>query len=98
MSGAVAIGLILLVAISIWLWKNMRDHPSVARIESLAVLPLQNLSRDPEQEFFADGTTEALISTLAQIRALRVISRTSAMRYKDSKKSLPEIARELSTR
>lgn len=76
----------------------MRDHPSVARIESLAVLPLQNLSRDPEQEFFADGTTEALISTLAQIRALRVISRTSAMRYKDSKKSLPEIARELSTR
>ena len=64
-------------------------------IKSLAVLPLENLSGDPAQEFFADGMTEALISNLAQIRALKVISRTSVMRYKGSGKLLPEIAREL---
>jgi serine/threonine-protein kinase len=74
-----------------------RDRPARAgeSIRSLAVLPLENLSRDPEQEYFADGMTEALISNLARIRALRVISRTSAMRYKGSGKSLPEIGREL---
>ena len=65
------------------------------RIESLAVLPLENLSRDPEQEYFAEGMTEALITTLAKIGALRVISRTSAMRYKRTDKTLPQIAREL---
>ncbi len=65
------------------------------RIQSLAVLPLENLSRDPEQEYFADGMTEALITDLGKIRALRVISRTSAMRYKGTKKASPEIAREL---
>ena len=65
------------------------------RIESLAVLPLENLSGDPEQEYFADGMTEALITDLAQISSLRVISRTSAMRYKVTRKPLPDIAREL---
>jgi eukaryotic-like serine/threonine-protein kinase len=64
-------------------------------IKSIAVLPLENLSGDPAQEFFADGMTEALISNLAQIRALKVISRTSVMRYKGSGKLLREIAREL---
>jgi serine/threonine-protein kinase len=64
-------------------------------IRSLAVLPLENLSGDPAQEFFADGMTEALIARLAQIRALRVISRTSAMQYKGARKPLPEIARAL---
>jgi eukaryotic-like serine/threonine-protein kinase len=61
----------------------------------MAVLPLENLSRDPAQEYFADGMTEALISDLARIKALRVISRTSAMKYKGAQKALPEIAREL---
>jgi TolB-like protein/Tfp pilus assembly protein PilF len=65
------------------------------RIHALAVLPLSNLSRDPEQDYFADGMTEALIAELAQIHALRVISRTSAMRYKGTTKTVPEIAREL---
>ena len=65
------------------------------RIESLAVLPLENLSRDPGQDYFADGMTEVLITDLAQIGALRVISRTSVMQYKGAKKPLPEIAREL---
>lgn len=65
------------------------------QIESLAVLPLENLSRDPEQEYFAEGLTEALITTLAKIGELRVVSRTSAMQYKGARKPLPEIAREL---
>jgi len=65
------------------------------RIESLAVLPLENLSRDPEQEYFADGLTEALITNLAKISALHVVSRTSAMQYKGVHKSLREIGREL---
>jgi eukaryotic-like serine/threonine-protein kinase len=64
-------------------------------IRSLAVLPLDNVSRDPAQEYFADGMTEALISDLARLKALRVISRTSAMKYKGVQKSMPEIAREL---
>ncbi len=64
-------------------------------IRSLVVLPLANLSRDPAQEYFADGMTEALISDLGRLQSLRVISRTSAMKYKGSALSLPEIAREL---
>ncbi len=64
-------------------------------IRSLAVLPLENLSGDPAQEYFADGMTEALIARLAKIGTLRVISRTSAMLYKGARKPLPEIAREL---
>lgn len=66
-----------------------------AEINSLAVLPLENLSRDQEQEYFADGMTDALITDLAQIRSLRVISRTSVMHYKRTQKTMPEIAREL---
>jgi TolB-like protein len=62
----------------------------------VAVLPLENLSGDPTQEYFADGMTEVLIAELAQIRALRVISRTSITQYKGARKPLPEIARELS--
>jgi TolB-like protein/class 3 adenylate cyclase/Tfp pilus assembly protein PilF len=65
---------------------------------SIAVLPLTNLSSDPEQEYFSDGMTEALISDLARIGALKVISRASAMTYKGSSKSLPLIARELGVR
>jgi TolB-like protein/Tfp pilus assembly protein PilF len=65
------------------------------RIESLAVLPLENLMGDPAQEYFVDGMTEALITELAQISALRVISRTSVMQYKAARKPLPQIAKEL---
>ncbi len=64
-------------------------------VRSIAVLPLDNFSGDPTQEFFVDGMTDELITDLAKIGALRVISRTSVMRYKGTKKSLPEIAREL---
>jgi len=64
-------------------------------IQSIAVLPLENLSGDASQEYFVDGVTDALTTELAQIRALRVVSRTSVMRYEGTKKPLPEIAREL---
>jgi TolB-like protein/DNA-binding winged helix-turn-helix (wHTH) protein len=68
---------------------------AAGRIQSIAVLPLENLSGDPSQEYFADGMTEALITDLGKIGELRVISRTSAMHYKGTRKTLPEIAREL---
>jgi len=72
-------------------------HPTIAapRPNSIAVLPLDNLSGDPSEEFFADGMTDQLITDLAKIESLRVISRTSVMQYKGTKKPLPEIAREL---
>jgi TolB-like protein/Flp pilus assembly protein TadD len=78
---------------------NLRDRllPRAAapRIESIAVLPLENLTGDSGQEYFVDGMTEELIADLGQIEALRVISRTSVMQYKGVKKPLPQIAREL---
>jgi eukaryotic-like serine/threonine-protein kinase len=70
-------------------------RPDPGTIRSLAVLPLENLSHDPEQEYFADGMTEALTTELAQISTLKVISRTSVMQYKGTNKPLPQIAREL---
>ncbi len=72
-------------------WMRSRTSP----IRSLAVLPLQNLSNDAQQDYFADGMTDELITELAQVGHLRVISRTSAMSYKSTKKTLPQIAREL---
>jgi eukaryotic-like serine/threonine-protein kinase len=72
---------------------RLLDGAASARIESLAVLPMVNLSHDSEQEYFADGMTEALIAELAQISALKVISRTSVMQYKGARKPLPQIAK-----
>ncbi len=72
-----------------------RHGVPLPRIESIAVLPLANLSGDPEQEYFADGMTDALIAELGQIGSLRVISRTSVMQYKGAKRPLPQIAKEL---
>jgi TolB-like protein/DNA-binding winged helix-turn-helix (wHTH) protein/Tfp pilus assembly protein PilF len=79
------------LAIHVHKTKNSAQPP----IKSLAVLPLRNLSGNPAQEYLADGMTEALISRLSSIGDLRVISRTTAMQYKDTKLSLPEIARVL---
>ena len=80
-------------------WDHLRDRwiggAGAHRIESLAVLPLRNLSPDPEQEYFSDGMTDELITDLAKSGGLRVISHTSVERYKDTKRPLPEIAREL---
>ena len=87
---AVLVGFNLGGVRSRWLGKSAPAH-----IDSIAVLPLKNLSDDREQDYFADGMTEALITDLGKIRAIRVISRTSVMRYKDTQKPLQEIAREL---
>jgi TolB-like protein/DNA-binding winged helix-turn-helix (wHTH) protein/Flp pilus assembly protein TadD len=85
----------LLVMASLTTWKLYSwKHPS-AIIRSLAVLPLESLSSDASQDYFADGMTDELISDLGQISALRVISRTSVMGYKRARKPLPQIAREL---
>jgi TolB-like protein/tetratricopeptide (TPR) repeat protein len=73
-----------------------RPTVSVPKIESIAVLPLENLTGDVGQEYFADAMTDALIAELGQISSLRVISRTSVMQYKGVKRALPQIAKELS--
>jgi TolB-like protein/DNA-binding winged helix-turn-helix (wHTH) protein/Tfp pilus assembly protein PilF len=75
--------------------RHALDRASAGQIHSLAVLPLENLSGDPSQDFFADAMTDELITTLGQISALRVISRTSVMQYKGVHEPLPQIAREL---
>jgi len=88
--GGLIVLIVMLILAKIVLFKVPQEA-----IDSIAVLPFQNLSADPEQEYFSDGMTEALITELSTIKALRVISRTSVMRYKKTDKSLPEIAREL---
>src|SRR5208337_3055895 len=93
-------GLALIAAVAVGLnvgglRDRLRGPVGPPRIESLAVLPLENLSGDPEQEYFADGMTEELITSLAKVGALKVISRTSMMQYKGTKKPLPQIAKEL---
>jgi TolB-like protein/DNA-binding winged helix-turn-helix (wHTH) protein/Flp pilus assembly protein TadD len=92
--GMVALALVLSLAILCVLFVRSRGHRSAA-IRSLAVLPLENLSGDAAQSYFSDGMTDELITDLAQISALRVISRTSVMTYKGAHKTLPQIAREL---
>lgn len=85
-----------LIASNVAGWRDrLLGRSRTPLIRSLAVLPLENLSHDPEQEYFVDGMTDALIAELSHIGALRVISRTSMMQYKGSKKSLPQIARDL---
>jgi eukaryotic-like serine/threonine-protein kinase len=91
----VALTALLLALIVPWPPRSSSVPPSPTRVSSLVVLPLANMSGDPAQEYFADGMTEALISTLAKISGLRVISRTSAMLYKGARKRLTDIAKEL---
>jgi len=94
--GLAVLLLVTLVALHMGRWRDrLLGQSTTPHIDSLAVLPLENLSRDPEQEYFADGMTDALITDLAKISALRVISRTSVMHYKKTGKTIPEIAREL---
>jgi TolB-like protein/DNA-binding winged helix-turn-helix (wHTH) protein/Flp pilus assembly protein TadD len=86
------------LAVGGWGWRQWRHRwsaPALAVIRSLAVLPLANLSGDPSQEYIADGMTEELIGRLSHIHSLRVISRTSAMHFKNTQLSVPEIAKTL---
>ncbi len=90
------VSLLVLAAVAGYiLFRSSRAHSQAAKITSIAVLPLKNLSGDPTQEYFADGMTEELIGRLSTIRGLRVISRTSVMQFKDTKLLAPEIARML---
>ena len=84
-------GLVILAAVLILTFFPGRAEA----IDSIAVLPLKNLTGDAQQDYFADGATDELIGQLSQINALRVISRRTVMQYKGTEKSLPEIAREL---
>ena len=94
MIGAVAAALLLGLNVRGWRDRVFMRSPK-PQIQALAVLPLTNLSGDPEQEYFADGMTEALITELGKVSKPRVISRQSIMQYKGSKKALQEIAKEL---
>jgi TolB-like protein/tetratricopeptide (TPR) repeat protein len=79
-----------------WFWRHRNaEQTASSRIRSIAVLPLQNLSGNPDQDYLADGMTEALIGQLATIQGLRVISRTSSMQFKGTRSSVPEIAGKL---
>jgi TolB-like protein/DNA-binding winged helix-turn-helix (wHTH) protein/Tfp pilus assembly protein PilF len=87
---------VLLVVLTATNWRTRFFFTQASTgIHSIAVLPLQDLSGDPSHEYFADGMTDALITDLAQIKSLRVISHTSSMQFKGTKKSLTEIAKEL---
>lgn len=95
---ALALSLVALPALAVALLgarAHLLSSAAGAPVQSLAVLPLENLSADPEQRFFADGMTDELITSLAQISSLRVISRTSVMRYAGTHKPIKEIASEL---
>ncbi len=90
-----AVAILIVVVVATGMVLRTRRAPAPRAIRSLAVLPLENLSRDPEQDFFADGMTEELITSLANIEGVNVISRSSTMQYKGTKKTIPQIAREL---
>jgi serine/threonine protein kinase/tetratricopeptide (TPR) repeat protein len=94
---AAFVAAVALIVGGVWLVQKRQRHMAAVpgAIQSLAVLPLENLSGDPQQEYFADGMTDALITELSHIRKLRVISRTSVMQYKNTQKSLGDIARDL---
>ncbi|HLZ49266.1 MAG TPA: winged helix-turn-helix domain-containing protein [Candidatus Acidoferrum sp.] len=95
MTVMVGLGLAAVAVIFVWRMGRIAGRTPPMRIQSLAVLPLENLSHDAEQEYFADGMTDELITDLAKIHALRVISRNSMMQYKGKHKPTPQIAREL---
>ena len=94
-----AIYAVLVGVISFWVfgldWNSQPEIDEAGEIRSLVVLPLTNLMNDPEQAYFVEGMHEALITELSKVEALRIISRTSAMKFVDSNMSVPEIGREL---
>jgi TolB-like protein/DNA-binding winged helix-turn-helix (wHTH) protein/Tfp pilus assembly protein PilF len=95
LSTAWKVSVLVLLLASLGVWKLYFSNGPSPVIRSLAVLPLESLSNDASQDYFADGMTDQLITDLGQISALRVISRTSVMTYKHARKPLPQIAREL---
>ena len=94
-AAAVAVLVLMATLAATGRWPHPRGQLASVPIRSLAVLPFENLSGDAEQDYFADGMTDSLITSLAQVHALRVISRTSVMQYRRANKALPRIAEEL---
>jgi TolB-like protein/Tfp pilus assembly protein PilF len=95
-AGAIAIVLaVAVVGVAYFVHRGYTTAVAPAKIRSVAVLPLKNMTGDPSQEYFADAMTDALIDRLSRIQGLRVISRTSVMRFKDPQISVPEIAKAL---
>lgn len=92
--GAAAL-LVILVTVAVFAWRSLKGRPAKAEIHSLAVLPLDNLSGDPGQNYFADGMTDELTTMLAKDSTLRIVSRTSVMQYKGVHRPLREIAQAL---
>lgn len=96
--GSLVVSVLAILVIALAVWQaptGTRPTSAAPRLNSIAVLPLANLSGNPSEEFFADGLTDQLITDLAEVGSLRVISRTSVMRFKGTKEGLPEIARKL---
>jgi TolB-like protein/DNA-binding winged helix-turn-helix (wHTH) protein len=94
--GAIAVPTILAIAAVFWYTRrSQRILSAEPRISSIAVLPLENLSNDPDQEYFVEGMTDEIITDLAKLPGIRVISRTSTAQYKGTRKTMPQIAREL---
>ncbi|MGA8501412.1 MAG: tetratricopeptide repeat protein [Candidatus Sulfotelmatobacter sp.] len=94
LGGLAIVALVVLVEGAGWK-QRLFEGPGPALIRSVAVLPMQNLSNDPDQEYFVDGMTDELITDLAQLHDLKVVSKTSIMQYKGTRKPLPQIGREL---
>jgi len=94
-SVSVSAVILILIGIATFGARSVRGHTKPQPITSIAVLPLDNLSGDPSQNYFADGMTDELTTMLAKDSTLRIVSRTSAMQFKDAHRSLPEIARAL---
>lgn len=91
----VAAAVIAITGITVWVWWPRTPPPEPGVIRSIAVLPFQNLSDDPEQGYFADAMTDTLITSLAQIKTLKVISRTSVLAYEHPSRRIPDIAKAL---
>ena len=92
--GAVGIVVLILVAV-VWKWPSQQDAPRTDAVRSLAVLPLNNLTGDPEQDYYVDGLQDLLVTELSQLHGLRVTSRQSTTRYRNSQQSTADIAGEL---
>lgn len=91
----IALAAAITVALTAWQKLGRRTAADAFAIHSLTVLPLENLSRNPDEEYFAEGLTDSLITDLGKIADLRLISRTSVLSYRSQSKSVPQIAREL---
>ncbi len=95
LTGNAVIAVFVLIIVGMYAYPRFQGPSKVDKIESIVVLPFQNLTGDPDQEYFVDGMHDALIGELARIRALQVISRTSALHYRNSGKTIPQIVKEL---